>query len=106
MPNVPAALLNHAQLAEEVSRALRKVPSDVVRVNYNVGTDSTDDPSIFFRIVLTDEASREDKLLASAKRVSRIISDEIEPYERWGLIPYFSFRSKSEHDALNDPEWV
>jgi hypothetical protein len=28
------------------------------------------------------------------------------PYENWGLLPYFSFRSKSEQEKRNDPEWV
>jgi hypothetical protein len=72
--------------------------------NYSLGTDSTGEPSIF-RIVLTDAASREDKLAEVTSRISTIL-DQIRPQENWGLLSYFSFRSKSEQEELNDPDWA
>ena len=83
-----------------------KLGNEVVRVKYSLGTDSSGEPSIFFRIVLSDAASREDGLADVTGRIATILFDEIRPYENWGLLPYFSFRSKSEQAIRNDPEWA
>ena len=56
MPMVPTGLVHQTQLANEIARAVRKLGKDAVGVNYSLGTDSTGDASIFFRIVLTDVA--------------------------------------------------
>lgn len=109
MPIVPAGSVHQTQLAKEVDKAirkLRKLTKETVRVNYSLGTDSTDEPAIFFRIVLTDAASREDKLAEVTGRIATILFDEIRPYENWRLLPYLSFRSKSEQEKRNDPEWT
>ena len=106
MPMVPTGFVNKTQLDGEIAKAKRKLPGDAVRVNYSFGTDSTGEPSIFFRIVLTDAASREDKLAEVTSRIATILFDKIRPHENWGLLPYFSFRSKSEQDKRNDPEWA
>ena len=103
---VPTGFVHQAQLANEVASAIRKLGKEAVRVNYSLGTDSTGEPSIFFRIVLTDAASREDKLADVTGRMATILFDEIRPQENWGLLPYFSFRSKSEQEEQNDPEWA
>jgi hypothetical protein len=103
---VPTGLVHQSQLDNEIAKALRKLGKETVRVNYSLGTDSTGEPSIFFRIVLTDAASREEKLAEVTGRIETIIFDEIRPHENWGLLPYFSFRSKSEQEKRNDPEWA
>lgn len=103
---VPTGSVHQSQLANEIAKAIRKLPKEVVRVNYNLGTDSTGEPAIFFRIVLTDAASREDKLAQVTDRIAMILFDGVRPHENWGLLPYFSFRSKSEQDERNDPEWA
>lgn len=106
MPMVPTGSIRQSDLANETAKAIRKLGKEVVRVRYNLGTDSTGEPSIFFRIVLADAASREDKLAAVTGRIATILFDEIRPHEQWGLLPYFSFRSKSEQEKRNDPEWA
>jgi hypothetical protein len=52
MPMVPSGFVNQAQLSNEITTAIRKLGKEVVRVNYSLGTDSSGEPSIFFRIVL------------------------------------------------------
>jgi hypothetical protein len=106
MPMVPTGFVHQTDLANEIAKAIRKLAKEVVRASYNLGTDSTGEPSIFFRIVLTDAASREDKLAEVTGRIATILFDEIRPHEKWGLLPYFSFRSKSEQETRNDPEWA
>jgi hypothetical protein len=98
--------VNQAQLAQSVDAAIGKLdPQEVVHVAYSIGNDSTDEPAIFFRIVLTDAASREDRLGDVAQHVESTLSNSIRPIENWGLTPYFSFRSFSEQSIRSDPEW-
>jgi hypothetical protein len=103
---IPTGFVHQGELAHEINDAIEMLRKDeVVRVNYNIGTDSTDDASIFFRVVLTDPASREDRLADVTGRVASTLFDMVHPIEKWGLIPYFNFRSQSEQMKRNDPEW-
>ena len=103
---VPAGFVNQAQLEQCVKAAIQSLNlQEVAHVAYSIGHDSTDDPAIFFRIVLTDAASREDRLADVTGRVASALFDSIRPVENWGLTPYFSFRSFSEQRTRNDPEW-
>ena len=104
--HAPTGYVNQAQLKQSVNAAFQSLnPQEVVRVAYSIGPDSTDDPAIFFRIVLTDAASHEDRLADVTRRVASTLLDSIRPIENWGLTPYFSFRSFSEQGMRNDPEW-
>ena len=103
---VPTGFVNQAQPERSVRDAIRSLNSQkVVHVAYSIGHDSTDEPAIFFRIVLTDAASREDGLADVTGRVASTLVDSIRPIENWGFTPYFSFRSSSEQRMRNDPEW-
>ncbi len=107
MPIVPIGFVNQTQLDREIEAAVAKLSNkDVVRVRHSFGSDSTGDPAVFFRIVLTDSASKADALAEVADRVSETLVDEVRPLENWGLIPYFNFRSKSEQDKRTEPEWA
>jgi hypothetical protein len=106
MPVTPSGFVQQQQLTDEINGAVRKLDAaDVSHVVFAIGEDSTGDPGLFFRIVLTDAASSIDHLSDVADRVSSTLTDLLHPLENWGLIPYFSFRSYSEQHALNDPEW-
>jgi hypothetical protein len=106
VPIVPSGFVNQTQVTGAVTRAIRKLGKEVVRVTYNLGADSSGEPSIFFRVVLSDAASREENLANVTGRIATILFDELRPHENWGLLPYFSFRSKSEQAARSDPEWA
>jgi hypothetical protein len=102
----PTGFVNQAQLAQDIQAAIQTLdPQEVVRVAYSIGYDSTDDPAIFFRIVLTDSASREEVLSDVTRRVESTLFKSIRPTQGWGLTPYSSFRSYSEQSVRNDPEW-
>jgi hypothetical protein len=105
MPYVPTRFVNQAQLASAVAQATQKLGRGVVRVRHSIGADTSGEPSIFFRIVLSDEASREATLADVTGHIATVLFDEIRPYE-WGLNPYFSFRSQSEQAMRNEPEWA
>jgi hypothetical protein len=105
MPMVPAGFVHQGQLDAEIKSAIRTLGPEVVHVAYSVGPDSTDEPSIFFRIVLTDAASGEDILTEVTGRVATILFDTVRPIENWGLHPYFNFRSQSEQRRRKDAGW-
>ena len=56
---VPVVTLNEKKIVSALKRATRALAPDVVRIRYSLGEDWTGDPSIFFRVLLTDEASLE-----------------------------------------------
>jgi hypothetical protein len=98
--------VHQSQLGNQIAKAVRKLGKEAVRVNYSLGTDSTGEPAIFFRVDPADAASKEDKLAEVTGRIATALFDELRPHENWGLLPYFSFRSKSEQERRNDPEWA
>jgi len=104
MAILPNGLVNQAQLADEINNAVGKLGNEVVHVYHGIGSDTSGDPAIFFRVVLTDAASREDNLAEVTGRIENLLFEEIHPYE-WGLIPYFSFRSQSEQATLGEHAW-
>jgi hypothetical protein len=94
---------------QEIDDVVDEVPAllapDVIFVGYSVANDWTGRPSLFFRVVLSDEASQPDRLLESGDRVESLLEARLQPYQRWGLYPYFDYRSQSEQIALRDPAW-
>lgn len=99
-------LVEQTALADAVGQAAEKLAPVVVRLAYSVGEDSSGDPSILFRIVLTDSASAEATLADVTRNIIRTLDEEIQPREQWGLLPYFRFRSESELALLQDPDWA
>ena len=95
------------ELEQNVREAAKKFPGEVAWVRYSFGEDWSGDPAIYFRIVLTDEASSGDRLREVADRVENALFDDLrlsEPeYSEYNA--YFNFRSKSEVDKLKEPEW-
>ena len=100
----PAAV-NQIQVEDEVRAARLRFGPEVVSIQHSLGEDNDGDPSIFFRIVLTDSASREETLADVGSDIAQILRDELRPYEK-GLLLYCSFRSQSEQVMMKDPAWA
>ena len=81
-----------------------KLKPDVVRIRFDIGEDWSGDPAIFFRILLSDQAAREDRLTLTTRRV-RAALGELKLVEI-GLFPLHSFRSESEQEELNEASWA
>jgi hypothetical protein len=105
MPFVPTGFVTQVNIEAEVDGAVRRLGPDVVRVRHRVGEDTSGEPAIYFRIVITDSAARRENIGAATRQISNFLTDELQPYPRWGLYPYFSFRSESEQATRNEPEW-
>jgi hypothetical protein len=97
--------VNQQQIADGVQRAARALAHSVVRIRYDFGPDWTGDPSIFFRIILTDDAAKKPKLNEIANAISLILTREVKADEQ-GLHAYFNFRSASEQAELKEPAWA
>jgi hypothetical protein len=76
-----------------------------VSLAYVLGEDWSGHPAIFFRIVLSEEASRCDRLLKATNQIEDVVRDGIQQLEQWGVLPYFTYRSPSEQAARNDQAW-
>jgi hypothetical protein len=104
MPIVPRVYVDQSQIATKVEKARKALSPDVVRIRYDIGEDWSGSPSVFFRIVLSDAASRVANLRDVTQRVSRRIEAEVGP-DKLGLEAYFNFRSVSEQRTMKEPAW-
>jgi hypothetical protein len=102
---VPALLTNTPQLREQIRQASPMLVPDVVRINFEVGFDAMGFASIFFNIVLTDEASRPARLRFVVQRIALTLMNHLNTDEN-GVHAYFNFRSQSEAVRINDPAWA
>jgi hypothetical protein len=99
---IPGGLIHRGQLDSVIEGAISKLGPEVVQVTYRFDEDSTGDPSIYFRIVLTDAAAKVEILTDTTGRIINTLFDEIRPIENWGLNAYFSFATQSEQQARID----
>lgn len=102
---VPTGFVNQAELDDAVSQAAKALDSREVRdVRFTLGSDSSGEPSIFFGILLTPYASHESRLADVTGRVASVLFDQLQPYNHWGLQPYFNFTSSQAH--FRNPGWM
>ena len=91
-------------LDQKVEETATKFPGEVVGIRYSIGSDWNGDPAIFFRVLLSDAASRQGTLADVTGRVGTALFDDLQLAES-DYTPYFYFRSKAEQDKMKDPEW-
>ncbi len=97
---VPKAFARQGEFAAAVAAVETQLRPQVVRIQHTFGDDWTGEPSVFFMVILSDSASRRERLLTIANEVSTALVQQIAPLEEWGVLPYFSFRSQSEQVKL------
>ena len=89
---------------EQVDQIARDLAPDVVRIRCQVGKDWSEHPAIYFRIVLSDEASRPERLADVTGTVSARLFDSLALSES-DRIPYFRFRSQGEQAKVGEAAW-
>ena len=102
---VPAILTNPHQLRADVRQAEQSLGADVLHINLELGSDAMGFDSIFFKIVLTDEASRPARLRLVTQHVALTLMNQLKTDEN-GVHTYFNFRSESEVTGTKDPAWA
>ncbi len=104
--HVPSAFVQQTQFEAEIQRTAVNLAPAVLRVIPPLGNDWSGEPAVFFMVILEDAASSPDRLLPEANQASRAIVQQVQPLERWDVLPYFNFRSQSEHAQLEQPALV
>lgn len=102
---VPAILTDIPKLRNDVRRAVQQFGADVAWINFEIGVDDLGDPSIFFHVVLSDDASKPARLRYVALHVRLTLANELKTDEN-GVHAYFNFRSQSEMADIDDPAWA
>ena len=97
--------VHQSEVEAAIQRAERALGPNVIRIRHNFGSDWSGEPSIFFRVLLSDKASRPDNLKEIAERASLALMNEVGTDE-CGIHAYFNFRSESEQAALMEPAWA
>jgi hypothetical protein len=104
VPTVPRGLVDQSKIRAGVQRAERALAPNVVRIMYSFAEDVQANISLFFRIVISDQAAAPTRLRETTERIIAKILREIKA-EELGLQTYFNFRSRSEQALLRDEFW-
>ena len=101
----PPRSVNQQAIAEGVERAVKMLAPDVVKILYNYGEDWTGVPSIFFRVLLEDNAVKNGTLGGLGRKIKDVVEREAQlSWEE--MNSYFNFRTSSEQADLKDPMWA
>jgi len=106
MQGVFKGVAQSEKLAAAIANLELRLRPDVVRIRHTVGEDSSGQPAIFFRVLLSDRASRPDRLRQVTRKVRNLVFQDIDPVNSCGLVPYLRFRSQSEQAELKEPAWA
>lgn len=104
MPIMPAGVVKQAEITAAVAEVERLLAPDVVHIRYEIGADWSGDWAVFFRVVLSDEASK-DRLREVATKVVWRLAGHLD-FPALGLFPYHNFRSESEQAVLREETWA
>lgn len=100
----PSAAIKQSEINAAVSQIAGILAPDVVYIRYDIGQDWSGDGAIFFRVVLSDEASRK-RLRDASANVAWRLAERLD-FASMGLLPYHNFRSVSEQTMLQEEAWA
>jgi hypothetical protein len=101
---LPSAVTKQDEIQAAIDRVEKSLAPDVVHIRYEIGEDWSGQWSIFFRIVLKDEAAKF-RLRDVADRVVWGLAAQLD-FPGMGVFPYHNFRSASEQATLQEPAWA
>lgn len=101
----PTAAIKQSQINEAIADVVNLMAPRVVHIRYDIGEDWSGDWAIFFRVLLSDDASDGANLHDVAREVDRTMSDKID-FPAMGVFAYFNFRSESEQAVMQEPAWA
>jgi hypothetical protein len=102
---LPLAIGKQNEINAAVSEVVRLLGPDVVHIRYDIGQDWSGDWAIFFRVVLSDDASSKTRLREVTTEVVGGLEDRLD-FSSMGLLPYHNFRSVSEQAVLREETWA
>lgn len=101
---VPTGIVKQTEIENRVRALERELAPDVVRIRHDIGEDWSGDPSIFFRVLLSDSAASEGRVWEVTDHVRDRLQNEFD-FSELGLLSYVNFRSESEQVDLKDATW-
>jgi hypothetical protein len=101
---LPIAVQKQPQINSAVAQVKAQLSPSVQSISYQIAQDWSGQWAIFFRVLLSDEASAR-SLRDITDQVVWRMSERLDLPEL-GLFPYFDFRSVSEQAMLNEPGWA
>jgi hypothetical protein len=101
---LPSAVTKQPEINAAVSEVVSLFAPDVVHIRYDIARDWSGDWAIFFRVLLSDDASKA-RLRELASRVAWRLEERLD-FQSVGLFPYYNFRSVSEQEALREETWA
>jgi|SRR5579864_4352851 len=104
VPIVPRGIVDQEKIRAGARRAERALAPDVIRIMYSFAEDWQENISLFFRIVISDQAASPARLRETTEGIIAKVLREIKAHEL-GLQTYFNFRSESEQAMLREPFW-
>ena len=96
----PSTGTKQPAISAAVSEVVTLLAPDVVHIRYDIGRDWSGDSAIFFRVLLSDEASKTRLREVTTKVVSGLA--ERLDFSSMGLFAYHNFRSASEQNVLRE----
>ena len=93
------------QINAAVAAVQQELSPWVRHIRYDIALDWSGQWGLFFRVLLSDDASSPINLREIAPRVAWSLSQKLDP-AALGLFPYFDFRSESEQARSNQPAWA
>jgi len=100
---VPGVTTQQPAINAAVSEVARLLAPDVQHIRYDIAQDWSGDWAIFFRIVLSDEASKV-RLREITRKVVSVLDARVD-FCAMGLLAYHNFRSVSEQAVLQEEAW-
>jgi len=101
---MPMAITKQPQINAAVASVVKELsPFGVRHIHYSIAPDARSGQlAIFFRVLLSDEASNETNLREIVPQIVWRMSERLNLPEL-ELFPYFDFRSESEQAMLDGP---
>lgn len=101
---LPSAVNKQSEIQAAINAVQRGLAPDVVHIRYEIGEDWSGQWSIFFRVILADDAAKH-RLRDVATKVVWGLARQLD-FPSMGVFPYHNFRSVSEQKALREPAWA
>ena len=102
---VPTELAKEPQIDAAVTEVVSQLSPSVRRIRYDIEQDWTGQWAIFFRVLLSDDASKPGNLRQIVPRIIWTMSERLNLPDL-GMFPYFNFRSETEQALLREPAWM
>ena len=99
----PIGAARRPQINAAIAEVVKEFSPDVVHIRYDLMPDWSGDPAVYFRVLLSDEASSKPGVVS--RKVEKRM-DELLDFLWLELFAYYNYRNVSEQAVLQDKSWA